>query len=122
LIDELTVAENVELPARLRDASRTAAGVLLGRLGLDHLARRFPREISLGEQQRSAIARALVTAPRVLLADEPTAHQDVASARLVFHALRERVAAGGCVAVATHDTRLLEHADRVVEMEDGRLV
>lgn len=123
LIEELTVAENVRLPLLLSSGSEaTTVGTLLQSLGLQQLANRYPKEISLGEQQRCAIARAVIAGPAVVLADEPTAHQDVGSAQLIFNALRERVAAGACVVAATHDVRLLDHADRVVHMEDGRLI
>ncbi|MFN2594823.1 MAG: ABC transporter ATP-binding protein, partial [Actinomycetota bacterium] len=63
----------------------------------------------------------VVISPRLLLADEPTAHQDAASARRIFEALRDAVDRGGCVVAATHDARLLDHADRILWMEDGRL-
>jgi putative ABC transport system ATP-binding protein len=123
LIEELSIRDNVVFPLRLASerAEAPAVEALFEQLGLHELLDRFPREVSLGEQQRCAVARALVVSPRVVLADEPTAHQDAASARRVYQALRDRVVAGGCVVVATHDVRLLAFASRAVHMEDGRL-
>jgi putative ABC transport system ATP-binding protein len=123
LIEELSIRDNVVFPLRLASEQAGAPFVeaLFEQLGLHELLDRFPREVSLGEQQRCAVARALVVSPRVVLADEPTAHQDAAFARRVYQALRDRVEAGGCVVVATHDVRLLAFASRAVHMEDGRL-
>ena len=97
LLDELTIRENVEYPARLageRPAAQERADRLLENLGLDALADRHPRETSIGEQQRSALARALVLSPRLLLVDEPTSHQDEVRARLVLGELRRAAIEG----------------------------
>lgn len=123
LVAELTVRENVELPARLgrvRDPIGTDA--LLAALALDELAHRLPDELSMGERQRVAIARAVSCRPRLLVADEPTAHQDERRADLVMDALREVAARGGAVLVATHDERLLDRVDRTVQILDGHLL
>ena len=124
LIDELTVAENVELPLWLAgqlEQGRTGAADLLGRLGLAGHADRLPAEVSLGERQRVALARALVVRPRLLLADEPTCHQDADWATAVFGALRALAGQGGCCLVATHSEEFLALADRVLTISDGRL-
>jgi ABC-type lipoprotein export system ATPase subunit len=118
LVPELTVAENVELPAR-----RRAEGVeeLLARLALDDLRARYPAEISIGQQQRVAVARALVLGPRLLLVDEPTSHQDRRSAELVWSALSDAAAAGTACLVATHEPDARVRADVSWEIEGGRV-
>ena len=125
LLEELTVRENVEYPARLagrlEELGDTVDG-LLERLGLAHLADRRPAEISVGEQQRTALARAVVLSPVALLVDEPTGHQDAAWATVVLEELERAVAAGsGCLA-ATHDPLARRFADREIRMADGRLL
>ena len=114
---ELTVAENVLLPAGLRGRD-TGAG-LLDRLGLAAIAGRPARDTSLGEQQRAALARALVLGPAVAVLDEPTAHQDDDHVHLVLEALRAAVAQGTLALVATHDQRVIDIADVVVRMHSG---
>jgi putative ABC transport system ATP-binding protein len=125
LLEEFTVRENVEYPARLagrlEELGETVDG-LLERLGLAHLADRRPAEISVGEQQRTALARALVLSPAALLVDEPTGHQDAAWATAVLEELERAVVAGsGCLA-ATHDPLARRFADRELRMADGRLL
>jgi putative ABC transport system ATP-binding protein len=124
LVEELTVAENVELPlwlaGRLERGLPEAAG-LLDRLGLARNGDRLPAEVSLGERQRVALARAMVVRPRLLLADEPTGHQDVDSATAVFDAVRHLAHQGSCCLVATHSEEFLALADRVLTITDGEL-
>ena len=122
LLPELTVAENVGLPLRIAgstDDERVSA--LLGALGLSHLATRLPGETSIGQQQRVALARALVLRPALLLADEPTSHQDRRSADRVWGAIAAAREDGTACLVATHDGTAAAHADRVWEIADGRL-
>ncbi|MFP5487069.1 MAG: ATP-binding cassette domain-containing protein [Acidimicrobiia bacterium] len=125
LLPHLTFFENVELAVRStgervggRDADIDA---MLGGLGLDGLADRFPGETSLGEQQRCAVARCLITRPRMVIADEPTSHQDDRSADRIIDALLAAVAMGAAVLVATHDRRITARSSRVLTMLDGRL-
>jgi putative ABC transport system ATP-binding protein len=122
LVEELTVRENASLPLRF-PAPRAPADVddVLARLGLTGLARRPATGTSLGEQQRTAIARALVARPLLLVADEPTAHQNAAWARTLLGELRAVADDGGAVLVATHDRELLGAMDRVVTLHDGRV-
>ncbi|PRZ07765.1 putative ABC transport system ATP-binding protein [Isoptericola sp. CG 20/1183] len=127
LLPVLSAAENVEVPLRLRrtaprERARRVAEAL-DRVGLaDHAAQR-PYELSGGQQQRVGIARALVAAPRVLLADEPTGQLDSATARRVMDLLRELVHTERVAAVVTtHDPELVARADRVVDLHDGELV
>ena len=122
LLPELSVAENVGLPLRLRGASDDIrVAELLARLGLADLGNRLPAETSVGQQQRTALARALVDHPAALLADEPTSHQDTGSAALVWGALDAACAEGTACLVATHDESAALHADRVWRIEDGRI-
>jgi putative ABC transport system ATP-binding protein len=124
LMEELTVEENIEYPARLSDALEEREDdieELIGLLGIGDLRARYPREASVGEQQRTAIARALAVRTSVLLADEPSGHQDTASAERVFAALRRAADAGTAVVVATHNREVIRYLDRVLTMKDGRL-
>jgi len=122
LLDELSVRANVEYPARLAGRiDEERIDDLLDRLGLTELQDRQPRETSVGEQQRTALARALVLSPRVVLADEPTGHQDTMWARAVLQALRRASAEGTCCLVATHDEEVARDFDRVLVMADGRV-
>jgi ABC-type lipoprotein export system ATPase subunit len=116
---DLTVAENVLLPAGLR--GRAPAADLLDRLGLTPIAARPARDTSLGEQQRTALARALVLTPAVAVLDEPTAHQDDDHVQLILAVLAATVRAGTLAVIATHDQRVIDVADRVIRMESGRL-
>lgn len=120
LLDHCTVAENITLPGR---ASPLVLDVdeVMRRLSIDHLADRFPAETSLGEQQRTAVARALVSAPRLLLADEPTSHQDESNTHRICELLVEAAANGTSVVIATHDHRVAEHAHHHLHLTDGRL-
>jgi ABC-type lipoprotein export system ATPase subunit len=122
LVADLSLADNVLLPARLRktDAAAAArAGTLLADFGLAHLADRYPHQASLGEQQRAAVARALLLRPAVLLADEPTAHQDRGHADRMLDAVVDAAREGSAVLIATHDEQAWARADRVLSMRDG---
>ena len=124
LFDELTVRENLEYPARLSGRLGELRGrvdELMEDLAIAHLAARYPKETSLGEQQRTAIARALVLSPTLVLADEPTGHQDAVSERRVLEALGRAAADGASCLIATHNVALAPRLDRVLEMADGRL-
>lgn len=125
LLDELTVAENVELPARLdRSAGSPAPATaeLLERLEIDHLAGRYPSHTSGGEQQRTAVARALRLRPPLLLGDEPTGHQDRARIELLLTVLRQHAYNGNAVLLASHDPAVIETADRVITLADGKII
>lgn len=124
LLEELTVRENVEFPVRLGPGpavpSEAIQEVLEG-LGLEGLAERYPPEISVGEQQRTALARALVLSPSVLIADEPSGHQDAEWAAGVFAAIGDAASEGSGCLVATHDRSVRRYADRELVMHGGRL-
>ncbi len=123
LIGNLTVADNIEIPALLAGASGSTARArreqLLNDLGIGDTARAVPARLSGGEQQRVAVARALVNEPDVLLADEPTGNLDSATSLEVLGLLRRYHAAGQTVVLVTHDARVASAADRVLTMRDG---
>ncbi len=119
LIGYLTALENVMLAGG--PGSKREAMALLARLGLGECLHRFPHQLSGGQRQRVAVARALVSRPRVVFADEPTASLDRQSAQEVVSALEEYHRAGGTVILVTHDPGVLRGADRVLTMQGGRL-
>ncbi|HJP65179.1 MAG TPA: ATP-binding cassette domain-containing protein [Actinomycetota bacterium] len=123
LLEELSIRENVELPLRLADMvgpeSAKRVGAMLEGFGLDRLADRSPSEVSLGEQQRTALGRALVASPRLLLADEPTGHQDEGWARVVMRSLRLAAREGTSCLVATHNREAIKYVDEVIAIRDG---
>jgi ABC-type lipoprotein export system ATPase subunit len=124
LVPELSGAENVALAARLPGAAPGAATrgrELLERLGLEEAADRMPHELSGGEQQRIALARALVNDPAVLLADEPTGNLDPAAAGIVLGLLREVAADGRAVVLVTHEEAATAVSTRVLRLQDGLL-
>lgn len=125
LVPELTGEENVLLPTRVNGAQRAAAArgqELIDQLGLRSVAASLPHELSGGEQQRFAIARALVNDPPVLLADEPIGNLDPASGTTVLELLRAVADEGRAVAMVTHQPEAAAIADRVLRLEDGKLV
>lgn len=124
LLGALTAAENVTVAANLAGhtgaAARRATRLLLERVGLTHRAMARPAQLSGGEQQRVAVARALVNDPPVLLADEPTANLDSAHGRDIARLLRSLADTDRrAVVIVSHDERLREVADRVLWLEDG---
>jgi putative ABC transport system ATP-binding protein len=126
LVPELTAAENVALPLLLagsgRREARKAATLWLGRFGVGDLADQVPGKMSGGQQQRCAVARALVTEPKVLFADEPTGALDVLTGEQVLteivHIAREQ---GTAVLLVTHEPQIAAYADREIILRDGVL-
>ena len=124
LLPELSGEANVLLAGRVRGASPGAAErgrELIDRLGLRPVAGTLPSRLSGGEQQRFAIARALVNDPAVLLADEPTGNLDVEAGREVLRLLRAGADEGRAVVMVTHESAAAGIADRVLTLRDGRL-
>lgn len=124
LLDDLTLRENLELSGRLtrgRTPEPGRADELMQRLGLTHLAARYPDQVSVGEQQRTSLARGLYQRPALMLADEPTAHQDAGFADRVLDVLRDHARDGGAFLIVSHDRQTLGACDRVLTMRDGRL-
>ncbi len=121
LLPELTLGENIALPGRLADEPSDVAAIA-GRLEISHLLDRPTTGASLGEQQRAAIARALIRRPSLLLADEPSSHQDLERLHLVWRMISETAASGTAVIAATHDPDGFEYADRILDLTRGKLV
>ncbi len=123
LVEELSVRGNVELPARLDPtASGRTTDDVLEMLEIAHLADRYPSQTSGGEQQRTAIARALRLDPYVLIGDEPTGHQDRRRVEMVVGILRQHAYRGNIVLISSHDEDVIDAADRVITLADGRVV
>lgn len=121
LATELTLEENVALPLRLQGLPIDPVAAVLAELGISALGKRYPAQVSFGQQQRAALARAVVTRPSALLADEPTSHLDAASADAAITLLRRVADDGAAVLVATHHDAVHAVADRVLELEGGRI-
>ena len=122
-----TVHDNVQLPLKLARIARVDAdrrvGEALARVGLAERLTHRPHELSGGERQRAAVARALVTQPRIVLADEPTGNLDGDNAESVFALLLElNRELGTSLIVVTHDSRLAARMDRILEIKQGNLV
>ena len=126
LLPERTTLANVMLPMLVTGTphaeAQQRASVALERVGLADKAQMLPPSLSGGEQQRAAVARAIVNRPQVIIADEPTANLDRDSANRVLDALKSFNAAGVTCIISTHDEQFLLAADRVVFLEQGRIV
>jgi putative ABC transport system ATP-binding protein len=120
-IVELTMTENVALPLQLsglaRNVAHTRARAMLDQLDLNDEADRAASDVSLGQQQRMGLARAAVIEPIVLLADEPTSHQDAGHIAAVLELARSIVARGTCIVVASHDSAVADIADRILDLD-----
>ena len=124
LIEELSIRENIDLPVRLRRGSAVSDSEvtsLLTSLGLSALADRYPDEVSLGEQQRAALARCLAHRPKLMMADEPTGHQDVGWARTLLETIRRATSTGTACLMVTHHAAAAGFADRVLAIRDGSI-
>lgn len=126
LLTDLTALSNVEVPAIYAgmpaDARHARAATLLSRLGLGERMQHLPGELSGGQQQRVSIARALMNGGAVIFADEPTGALDTHSGKEVMKILGELHAEGHTVVLVTHDMAVAEHAQRIIEIRDGRIV
>jgi putative ABC transport system ATP-binding protein len=126
LIGDLTVYENVELPLTYRGLSaaerKQRVQQALEKVGMSHRIKHYPAQLSGGQQQRVAVARAVAGDPAILLADEPTGNLDSSNGEAVMELLRELHRSGATICMVTHDPRYAAHADRSIDLFDGRVV
>ncbi len=126
LIDELTVYENVELPLlyiKMSSAERKKrVNEILDRMKIAHRAKHFPQQLSGGQQQRVAVARAVVTTPKLILADEPTGNLDSANGEEVMDMLTQLNEEGTTIIMVTHSPTFAEYAHRTIQLFDGHIV
>ncbi len=126
LISSITAIENVALPLKYSGQKyfyrRSRAMTALTKMGLEDKIHNMPHRLSGGQQQRVAVARALVTRPRILFCDEPTGNLDSESARLVMDGILSLKKSGSAVIMITHDNSLLKYADRSYVLADGQLL
>ncbi len=126
LLNDRHILANVMLPLLVTGAQKgqaeQRARAALDKVGLADRAKAMPLELSGGEQQRVAVARAIVNRPQIILADEPTANLDRVAADKVIDALRAFHAAGVTCVISTHDEQVLDTAGRVIRLEHGQLV
>jgi putative ABC transport system ATP-binding protein len=127
LLEFMTARENVQMSVELHDhltdvQAKAKAKMMLKEVGLGHRINYYPRDLSGGQKQRVAIARALVSNPKLVLADEPTASLDSHTGREIVELMQRLAKEQECtILFVTHDNRILDIADRILEMEDGRL-
>jgi ABC-type lipoprotein export system ATPase subunit len=121
LVPYLSVLDNVLLPSVVKEDSRSCdrAQELLARFGMGHRAHHVPAQLSIGERQRTALARALFNRPKLLLADEPTGNLDPENGGIVLGALKAFADEGGAVLLVTHDAAAANCATRTLQMADG---
>jgi len=124
LLPTLTVAENIAFPLDIaRRPNKARVDELINSVDLGHRRDSLPNQLSGGEQQRTAVARALVSHPKIVFADEPTGNLDEQNANQVMQLLLDlRQQVGSALVVVTHDPALADMADRVITMHDGRIV
>jgi putative ABC transport system ATP-binding protein len=126
LFQKMTAFENVERPIKYakvkKEQRKEMTAKALRTMGLGDRMKHRPSELSGGQQQRVAIARALVGNPPVLLADEPTGNLDSKSSAEIMNMIKELHKNGNTIVLITHDMRLAEQADRILQMSDGRIV
>ena len=123
LIPYLNVLDNVLAPSMAvrRADARERARELIGRFNLTSRIRHFPAELSTGERQRTALARALLNRPKLLLADEPTGNLDEENGKIIISYLAEFAEAGGTVLMVTHNIHIVKYAKRTLSLKNGRV-
>ena len=126
LVDDLSVAENVMLPLLYQKVPakerQDRVQAVLERVGIAHRADHRPQQLSGGQQQRVAVARAVIANPKLILADEPTGNLDTVNGEEVLNQLNQLNGDGTTIVMVTHDQRHAEHASRIVQMLDGRVL
>ncbi len=119
LIDYLNIKENIQIANE--NAKDKEIEELLELLGIKNIINKYPNEISGGQRQRAAIARALINKPKVIFADEPTGNLDSKNSQNVFEIFKKLSEEGSTIIVATHDMNLASKTDKIVEVKDGQL-
>lgn len=119
LINYLTIEENIQIANET--ASKKEIQELLTLLNIEDILNKYPNEISGGQRQRAAIARALINKPKVIFADEPTGNLDSKNSKNVFKIFKKLASEGTTIIVATHDKNLADKSDRVLEVKDGEI-
>ncbi len=126
LINDLNVYENVELPLVYLNIDKKTrqqkAHEILERLGIIHKIKSYPQQLSGGQQQRTAVARAMITKPKIILADEPTGNLDTEQGNEVMEMLSEQNEEGTTIVMATHNYNDAAYAKRIIKMLDGELL
>ncbi len=126
LIEELTIYENVELPLLYMKVSsserKKRANEALDRMKIAHRAKHFPQQLSGGQQQRAAIARAVITNPKLILADEPTGNLDSANGEEVMNLLTQLNEAGTTIVMVTHSPSDADRSHRIIQLFDGHII
>ncbi len=126
LIEELTVYENVELPLLYMKVSsserKKRVNEVLDRMKITHRAKHFPQQLSGGQQQRAAIARAVITNPKLILADEPTGNLDSANGEEVMNLLTQLNETGTTIVMVTHSPSDADRSHRIIQLFDGHIV
>ncbi|MEC5395575.1 ABC transporter ATP-binding protein [Bergeyella sp. RCAD1439] len=125
LIDELSVFENIELPLIYNGVSsserKKRVQEIMAKIQIDHRGKHYPQQLSGGQQQRVAVARALVTRPRLILADEPTGNLDSSNGNEVMNLLAELHREGSTIVMVTHSSYDAGFASRIINMKDGEI-
>jgi ABC-type lipoprotein export system ATPase subunit len=124
LIPYLTVRQNIMAPSLALSSKETVQRTqeLISNFGLNDRSGHVPAQLSTGQRQRTALARAILNKPKIILADEPTGNLDEDNANIVFDYLSKYVNEGGCVLLVTHDVRAASHATKTLQMSEGRIV
>lgn len=119
LIEYLSIYENVLLASIEKDKKKILN--ILEFLEIDKIKDKYPNEVSGGQRQRGAIARAIINSPKYIFADEPTGNLDSKNSRIVYDILRDLTKGDSTIVVATHEEELIEKADRVINLRDGEI-
>lgn len=126
LIDELSVQENVELPLQYlnipKQERKERVQKVLEKMGIAHRAKHYPSQLSGGQQQRVAVSRAVVTEPKLILADEPTGNLDSHFGKEVLEILTQLNESGTTIIMVTHSKEDAKHSKRIIELYDGKLI
>jgi ABC-type lipoprotein export system ATPase subunit len=127
LLPTLTVEENIEFPLQIqsipKDQRKESVASIINQVGMTHRKQAFPKQLSGGEQQRTAIARALITSPKVILADEPTGNLDSQNGQRILDLMQELISAKGiALLLVTHSPEASAICDTTWKMQDGNLI